>query len=294
MKSGIRNRKIVQILWGCLTNGYLKGFANGTIYRGGLKNFCVPGMNCYSCPGALAACPVGAMQAVLDGRQRKFAFYVAGYLATIGLVIGRFVCGWLCLFGLIQELLYKIPSRKLNIPPKPDKYMRYCKYAILVILVILLPLLYRDEVGSGTPFFCKLVCPVGTLEAGIPLVVLNEGMRAAVGFLYHRKLLVLAACVISSVFIYRPFCKYICPLGAVYSLFNKVSIVRLGVDEGKCVHCGSCSSVCHMNVDPAHTPNSPECIRCGACINACPVDAIKYCVFGKKQRKGEKLSDRFI
>ena len=91
-------RKCIQAGWGILTNAYMKGFLPGApyIYGGNLKQVCVPGMNCYSCPGALGSCPIGSMQAVFDGRQREFAFYVVGYLALIGLVVGRFICGWLC------------------------------------------------------------------------------------------------------------------------------------------------------------------------------------------------------
>ena len=115
-------RRIVQVLWGFLSNGYVKGFLPGApmIYQGPLKRFCVPGMNCYSCPGALGACPIGALQAALNERHRRFPSYILGYLLAIGVLVGRFICGWLCLFGLVQELLYKIPVPKLRIPEKLD------------------------------------------------------------------------------------------------------------------------------------------------------------------------------
>ena len=138
-------RKCIQAGWGILTNAYVNGFLPGAlvIYQGGLKQVCVPGMNCYSCPGALGSCPIGAMQAVFDGRHRQFAFYVVGYLALIGLFVGRFICGWLCLFGLIQELLYKIPTPKLTIPTKVDQPLRYLKYLILIVMVFALPFFVR-------------------------------------------------------------------------------------------------------------------------------------------------------
>lgn len=233
-------RKCVQAGWGILTNAYVKGFMPGgpPIYKGNLKKICVPGMNCYSCPGALGSCPIGSMQAVFDGRQRKFAFYVVGYLALIGLLVGRFVCGWLCLFGLIQELLYKIPTPKLTVPEKIDRPLRYLKYLMLFVMVFALPFFVRSEYGMGAPFFCKYICPVGTLEGGIPLVLLNDSMRGMLGWLFRWKFLLMLICVLSSVFIYRPFCKYICPLGAFYALFQKVSLVRMHVDEQACVNCG--------------------------------------------------------
>ena len=283
---GKRLRRIVQIGWGLLSNAYVKGFLPGSpaIYSGPLKRFCVPGMNCYSCPGALGACPIGALQAALTERHRRFPFYVLGYLAAVGLFVGRFICGWLCLFGLIQELLYKIPTPKLRIPPKIDKPLRCLKYLVLAVLVIGMPLGYRSQYGAGVPFFCKLLCPVGTLEGGVPLVLLNDVLRPTLGWLFRWKLLILLLCILSSVFIYRPFCKYLCPLGAFYALFQKTSLIRMRVDTAACIHCGACAKACAMQVDPSVMPNSTECIRCGECVKACPVQALSF--LKPKKEKG--------
>lgn len=269
-------RKVIQAIFGILTNGYFKGFLTGTIYQGPLKRFCVPGMNCYSCPGALGACPIGAMQSVFDGRRRRFAFYVVGYLAAIGLLVGRFICGWLCLFGLIQELLYKIPTPKFKVPERLDKILRYFKYVLLILFVFALPFFYRSSFGAGDPFFCKYICPVGTLEGGIPLVLLNSGMRAAAGALFRWKFAILIICILASIFIYRPFCKYMCPLGAFYGLFQKISLLRLSINEDACINCGACQNICKMNVDPVKNPDSAECIRCGECVKACPKAALTF------------------
>ncbi len=269
-------RKAVQLGWGLLSNAHLPGFFRGTIYQGPLKKFCVPGMNCYSCPGALGACPIGALQSLLDGRRRRFPFSVAGFLAGLGLLAGRLVCGWLCLFGLLQELLYKIPLPKLTVPDKLDRVLRRLKFAVLLLLVVMLPLLWRSELGVGEPFFCKYLCPVGTLEGGIPLVLLRQELRSAVGFLFYWKFTLLGLVLVASVFIHRPFCKYLCPLGAFYALFQKVSILRLGLDKAKCVSCGKCAQACHMGVSVTVDPNSAECIRCGRCIRTCPTGALSF------------------
>ena len=287
-------RKAVQLGWGLLTNAHITGFVKGTIYQGPLKNFCVPGMNCYSCPGALGACPIGAMQSLFDARRRKFAFSVVGYLAALGLLVGRFIRGWLCLFGLIQELLYKIPLPKLKVPKKLDRVLRYLKYAVLLILVFLLPFFWRSELGVGEPFFCKYLCPVGTLEGGVPLVLLQEQLKSAAGFLFRWKFALMTLVLLSSVYIHRPFCKYLCPLGAFYALFQKVSVLRLKLDKEKCVSCGKCEKTCPMGVAVTRDPNSAECIRCGACVRACPAGALRFGSGAKKPglNKNEKMNIR--
>lgn len=263
-----------QAFWALLTNSYLIGFVQGKIYKGKLKNLCVPGLNCYSCPGAVGSCPIGSLQAVIGNWNFKFAFYVAGFLVFVGALIGRFVCGWLCPFGLIQDLLHKIPFPKKIKTFRGDKLLRKLKYVILVVFVILLPLYLVDIMDQGSPYFCKLICPAGTLEGGIPLVLLNKSMRRAIGWLYVWKNVLLAVTVLLSILIYRPFCKYICPLGAIYSVFNPISVFKYRVDKNKCTQCGACAKVCKMQVNPSKTPNHPECIRCGQCKKICPTGAI--------------------
>lgn len=273
-------RHLIQAAWAALTNSHLSGFFTGKIYTGKLKNLCVPGLNCYSCPGATGACPIGSLQAVIGSWNFKFAYYVVGFLIFVGAILGRLVCGFLCPFGLIQDLLHKIPFFKKIRTFRGDKLLRKLKYVIFLVFVILLPLFLTDIMGQGAPYFCKLICPAGTLEGGLPLVLLNKAMRGAIGWLYLWKNAILLATILLSILIYRPFCKYLCPLGAFYSLFNKVSLFRYRIDSDNCVHCGKCAKVCQMNVNPVETPNSPECIRCGRCRQACPKDAIS-CGFRK-------------
>ncbi len=268
-------RHRMQALWALLSNSYLAGFIQGKIYKGPIKKLCVPGLNCYSCPGALGACPIGALQAVIGSWNFKFAFYVAGFLMFIGAMVGRFACGWLCPFGLIQDLLHKVPFPKKIGTFKSDRMLRKLKYVIFLVFVLLLPLFLVDVLGQGAPYFCKLICPAGTLEGGIPLVLLNKTMRSALGWLYVWKNVLLVITVMVSMIIYRPFCKYICPLGAVYSVFNPIAVFRYRVDKDKCVDCGACSRVCKMNLDPVKEANHPECIHCGQCKKVCGVQAIR-------------------
>ena len=279
-------RHVFQSFWFLLTNSFFEGFKTGKIYGGKWKQLCVPGMNCYSCPGAKGSCPIGALQAVIGSPKFKFSYYVVGFLFFVGALIGRGVCGYLCPFGLLQDLLHKIPFVKKIETFKGDKALRKAKYLILLVFVILLPLFLVDIIGQGAPYFCKLICPVGMLEGGIPLVWMNTSMRGAVGFLYAWKGLILLLTILLSIIIYRPFCKYICPLGAIYSLFNSVSLFRYTLDHQKCIHCGRCKAVCEMQCDPVQNCNDLECIRCGKCKNACPVDAIACGVTKPKEQAG--------
>jgi len=271
----IKFRKIIQLAWAAATNGYLAGFMTGKIYNGPLKHMCVPGLNCYSCPGALFSCPIGGLQAVMGSRSFKFSFYVFGFLTTVGALCGRFICGWLCPFGWIQELLNRIPFPKKITSFRFDKQLRYLKYAVLAVFVVALPLLLTDPYGQGAPFFCKLICPAGTLEAGLPLAALNAALRPLVGLLYAWKVFILVTILFMSMIIYRPFCKYLCPLGAIYSLFNPISLQKLNYKAENCTDCGNCARICGMNVDPRRPHASLECIRCGDCQRACPVKALR-------------------
>lgn len=269
-----KKRLIIQSVWALITNSYLVGFINGRIYNGNLKKLCVPGLNCYSCPGALGSCPIGSLQAVLGSAKYRISFYLMGFFLIIGTLLGRVVCGFLCPFGLIQEILHKIPFPKKIKTFRGDRILRYFKYVILLVFVILLPMFAVDAAGGGSPWFCKWICPAGTLEGGIPLIALNPPLQDAIGFLFTWKSVILIVTVVASIIIYRPFCKYICPLGAIYALFNKVSIYRYHVDPIKCTNCRECEQVCPMNIKPETEVNHPECIRCGKCKQTCRFGAI--------------------
>ena len=195
----------IQALWALLTNSHLSGFVTGKIYTGKLKNACVPGLNCYSCPAASGACPIGSFQAVVGSSKFSFSYYVTGFLLLLGVLLGRFICGFLCPFGWFQELLHKIPTRKLS--TKRLKPLTYIKYAVLLLAVVLLPALITNDVGMGDPFFCKYLCPQGVLEGAIPLAAVNSGIRSALGVLFSWKLGILITVVVLSVLFYRPFCK---------------------------------------------------------------------------------------
>ena len=256
------------------TNLHLPNFIKGGIYQGKGKTVCVPGLNCYSCPAASGACPIGAFQAVAGSSKFRFSYYISGFLILLGVLLGRLICGFLCPFGWFQELLHRIPTRKFS--TKKLRPLTYLKYVILLVMVVLLPAFAVNDVGMGDPFFCKYLCPQGVLEGAIPLALVNSGIRAALGKLFTWKLCILLAVAALSVLFYRPFCKWLCPLGAFYALFNKVSLLQMKVDANACISCGKCVKVCSMDVDVTKTPDHAECIRCGKCVLACPTGAVRF------------------
>lgn len=267
-------RRYTQLIAAALYNCNFKGFAEGRIFKGETKGLCVPGLNCYSCPGAVGACPLGSLQAALAASRYKFPYYVLGTLLLFGLVCGRFICGFLCPFGLLQELLYKLPGKKLR-KSKVTRALSKLKYAVLAVFVILIPLV------KLYPAFCKYICPAGTLEGGLPLLIKNESLRAMAGALFSWKAFVLALTLLACVFCCRAFCRFLCPLGALYALLQPFSFFGIRVDAHKCTGCGACVRACKTDVKKVC---DGECVQCGECRSVCPENAISYGFKGKGHR----------
>ena len=266
-------RRLIQVYTALLYNAYIKGFAEGEIYTGVLKNACVPGLNCYSCPGAISACPLGSLQNAISASADRPAFYVIGIILLFGMFLGRVICGFLCPFGLIQELLHKIPVKKLK-KNKITKKLTFIKYVILSVFVVVIPLFFGLR-KQPLPAFCKYICPAGTLEGALMLMLHpdNADLRSLTGGIFYWKLAVLIAMVISCVFIFRAFCRFICPLGAIYSLFSKIALLGVRVDMNRCNNCGACVKTCQMDIKRV---GDRECIQCGECIDVCPEKAITF------------------
>ena len=227
----------------------------------------VPVLNCYACPLAQGACPIGTIQHFLViGALPLFAL---GFVGIYGVIAGRFYCGHLCPFGLLQDLLTKLSRIKIRMP----QYLGYGKYAVLVVMVIILPPIVKE------PFFCTL-CPAGTLEAGIPIVTAawikshssqaglfssTGGILGMIGWWFWFKIGILAAIVAASVFVMRPFCRTMCPLGALLGLFNRLSlfIKHPGAAEGE--HARYNLKTCPVHITHPKDVDSHNCIKCREC-----------------------------
>ena len=266
-------RRLVQVYTAVLYNAHVKGFAEGRIYTGPVKNVCVPGLNCYSCPGAVGACPLGSLQNAIASSSKGPLFYVTGLLLLFGLVLGRVVCGWACPMGLIQELIYKLPVKKLK-KNRVTRALTYVKYVLLGVFALGFPIVYAFR-DAPLPAFCKYICPAGTLEGALGLLLHpnNAALRSSAGALFFWKLGLLLAILIASAFVFRVFCRFLCPLGALYSLLAKLALLGVKVDKTACTDCGRCVSVCPVDI---RAVGDRECVHCGKCIPACPEKAITF------------------
>ena len=265
-------RRLVQLYAALLYNAHLKGFVEGEIYTGKTKYACVPGFNCYSCPGAVGACPLGAIQNALASSGHRVGWYVLGIIMLYGVILGRTICGWLCPLGLLQELLHRIPTPKLP-KSRVTRALSWLKYLVLGVFVVALPLWYGLKHDIPLPAFCKYICPAGTFEGAIGLLSnpLNAGKFSMLGILFTRKFSIMLIIGLACIFCYRSFCRFLCPLGAIFGLFNRFNLIGVKVDAGRCNHCGACVRSCGMDV--RHVGDH-ECINCAKCMDVCSQKAI--------------------
>ncbi|RKX71962.1 hypothetical protein DRP43_01880 [candidate division TA06 bacterium] len=255
-----------------IINGYWGVIKNPTFYQGPLKGITLPVLNCYSCPLAYTSCPIGLMQHFLE--IRLVPYYLIGMISTIGVVFGQATCGWVCPFGLLQDILYKIPGRKVRIPHK----LYYMKYLFLLVTIVL-------SIWMVSPVFCKYFCPAGTLEAGLPHIIWAPEFRPLLTWIFGLKFVLMIIFLLLFVFTKRPFCTTSCPMGAILGGFNKVSFLQMHVSAYKCTKCDICRTVCPMDISIWKNPKDLDCIRCGRCVVGCPANAIEMTFRGVKIAK---------
>jgi len=270
----MRGRRLTQFTALLAINPYFAYFSSRLTFQGSLKGVCVPGLNCYACPLTVFSCPIGSLQhsfVLLSARVKGYLaqgfgvlLYVLGSVGLVGAAVGRMPCGWICPFGLLQDLLYKIPVPKLRLP----RGVNLGRYAFLAVLAVFIPFL------TATAWFSRL-CPMGALEGGILLkAVPPRDPLPPTGWFFWLKMAVLAAFLLWFVFSKRPFCRAVCPLGAMLGVCNRFSLYRMRVDTGSCTECGACRKVCPVDIDIFEDPDSPDCIRCLECQRSCPQKAI--------------------
>ncbi|MBN2364090.1 4Fe-4S binding protein [candidate division WOR-3 bacterium] len=267
----LKFRTLIGVISFAAFNSYFKGFSQG-IYTGPAKRYCTPFINCHSCPSATFACPVGVTQHVFTYKhltgEMIIPQFVLGFMLSISLIFGKLFCGWLCPFGLIQTLLNRIKTTKIKIP----HFATHLKYLIFVVAIVFLPAV------TGEPWFCKL-CPVGSLEAGIPLIsfgAASSALRDLAQSMFSLKLSILLLTLVFSIYAKRPFCRLACPVGAVFSFFGRFSLVRVRLSKDACTSCGLCEKVCHIELPIEKAVVSGNCFLCGECVKVCKKNALNF------------------
>ena len=225
-----------------------------------LHSFCGPVFHCYACPLALLGCPIGVMAQF--SALHLFPFFAVGLLIAVGVLLGAIVCGWICPFGLLQDIAAKVPTPRVKIP----RWMGHFRYVVLVGAVLAIPFLF----GEGHPlFFCR-ICPAGGVQKSLPDVVSAAFAGEVIPWPNIIKIAVTAGFIGAIFFAIRPWCRVLCPLGAIFGFFNRFSLFTLDLKEHQCTQCGRCRTLCKYGVQPDKTPNADNCIRCLECTRCGP------------------------
>ena len=245
------NRRFSQWFFLLLSNAFIFRWFTVPLFRW----FPCPFMNCHGCPFSFFACPIGVMEHAFS--IGTISFLTIGIIFLFGGIFGRMLCGWLCPAGFLQELVNKIPIKKRKIP----NFLFYLKYPILFFFVFFLPFFFTHQ-----PDFCRFICPVGTFEAGILGIWYDQALRRMVDWIFYLKVGILAMVIIALFFYRRFFCHVLCPLGTIFSFFNKVSLVQIEVKKENCPdNCNACEKKCPMSLKVQEEINSSSCIRCMEC-----------------------------
>ncbi len=200
---------------------------------------------------------LGGFLCPLTAIQNLFIKWQTGYLLLFltvfisALIAGRVFCGYVCPFGALQELLH-LKKISLTIPPAWNRYLNKVKYVLLGYLLVRIIVTGEVTLQGYIPF--KVLFAWG----GTPLSI---GLSIALAIL--------------SLIIYRPFCRYLCPLGAFLALVSRLSIFKIRFNSN-CVNCLLCQKVCKSGAITGKPPriDSSECILCGECLEECPKKAI--------------------
>ena len=230
-----------------------------------LHNMCSPVFHCYACPLATFACPIGVLAQF--SALHIFPFVAVGLLITLGALFGSLICGWACPFGFFQDLVAKVPTAKFDLP----KWTGNLRYVVLIITVLAVPCLWGEEHWL---FICR-VCPAGALEAAVPNMTGQAIAGEIIAWPNALKLTILGVFLIAIFFMKRPWCRMLCPLGAIFSLFNRVSAFFVRFNANECTDCERCHKLCEYGIEPEKSPNDSRCVRCLECTN-CGEDALTF------------------
>ena len=212
---------------------------------------------------------------LVTGQQGSFASIIPAIIllaavTVVTLVAGRFFCGWMCAFGSMGDFIYHFPrfvfrQKKVRkyIPDAADHILKWVKYGVLFIFVVLIWGLQIVSIPTGTDpweFFGMLVS-FGNWPS---FTTLAESWILAAA--------ILLGIMIASFFVERFFCRYLCPLGAYFSIIGRLRPVTIRKERSKCAKCRLCSVKCSMGIplDQMDRVTTGECINCMECVRVCP------------------------
>ena len=195
-------------------------------------------------------CPISAVQNVI--LKASTAYLLLFLVPTVvALFAGRVFCGYVCPFGALQELLH-VKRLRQAIPPRWMRFLRFIPYAILAYLVVRVIATGVLTWDGTTPFKAFFTFGGTPLTLGISVLF-----------------------AVASIFLFRPFCRLFCPLGAWLSLVSRVSPFRIRVGSN-CINCGKCDIACGVCAVECGGVSSADCLLCGECVRACPVGALTW------------------
>ena len=207
---------------------------------------------------------VGLYPSVID-KVLGFCFFAA--LAVIG---AKLICGWACPFGALQELIYHLPIlrrlKKRRIPFAVSNGIRG------LLFVATLVILFGIVGGHEGLVIYHYINPFNLFNFDFDTVAIA---------------VFIAALLVVSLGVYRPFCQFVCPFGLLSWFLERLSIFRVRVDRHRCIDCGACDRACPLEAAKGRVAGlmfPADCFSCGRCLNVCPTDAIHYELVGTKHR----------
>lgn len=229
-----------------------------------VKWLCNPVLSCHSCYLSWFACPIGVF--IHYSGYHLFPYLAFGTVLLVGVLAGRLLCGWVCPFGFLQDMLFKLPTRKINIP----RWSRFVKYPILVFTVFLIPFFLGEETLYS---FCR-ICPVSAIQVTIPNYIFSSFHYLSTQSII--KLCVLCFVIVLAILSSRSFCKVFCPIGALLAPLNLISFHTVTVDRNACVSCRKCDRLCPTDVVPSERISNGipanrafDCVVCHDCKSLC-------------------------
>ena len=240
-----------------------------------LHTMCSPVFHCYACPLSTFACPIGILAQF--SALHFFPLIAVGLLVVVGALFGSLVCGWACPFGFLQDLAAKVPTPKFDLP----RIAGHFRYVMLIGTVLLIPYFFGEE----HPLFVCRICPAGALEAAVPNMIEQAIAGKEVVWPNAVKLIILASFLVAIFFIRRPWCRLLCPLGAIFTLFNRFSAFFLRFDSEECTHCERCHKLCKFGIEPEKAPNDLRCVRCLECTRCSPEAMTLGSIFESSESK---------